>query len=803
MSKPLFMSQAHVDEMNAILQEAFTVTEACRALDRSYALHYDLSDGPGGQQIHWSMVFDPTTGVRMGLDAKDADLTFVGDWTDAIRASAAQRLGNSYNPGFLVEGDVGILDTVSAAYDEAQRLAAVEVTFPDVLCASRIKSDFPEYDVVEDHLHNLHRPAFGRPHALRELHASTDGASVAVTGSVFDELVGVPRTAVYTCDDGKLNQVTTSCGSARWPRFAPDGSLMSFLSDRADRGVFQLCLLPTGRFGEATATTVVPGTVEYSHWSPDGRQVLLGVAGLGADLSGAQGSGTSVGPSASRLADWEPLVEAGEQDGSWRSLWIYSVETDTATRVSPDGLNCWEATWCGNGQVATVASDDPSEDAWYDATLRLIDTQRGTVEELFRSKSQLAMPTCSPDATHIAIVQAICSDRGVVAGDLAIIDRSTGIVETQDTLGVDVASLQWVRPSLLGYIGQRHLDSVAGTIDTVSGEVQEILVTDRSCGGVSMYPDGAFVSDETVITIQEAYDLPQQVVVTGRTTTVLASTAHSGTDYLSSVAGTASPISWMAPDGLEIEGILCTPQGDGPFPLVVNIHGGPVWAYRNTWSMTYAWVPLLVSLGYAVLNPNPRGSGGRGQQFARRVVGDMGGADTYDYLSGIDRLVHTGIADAERVGLIGGSYGGFMSSWLVTQDERFAAAVPISPVTDWYSQSFTSNVAGWGNAFLDADDPEQPGSQTHARSPVLQTSKVRTPCLNVAGAKDRCTPPSQAREFHQALRSHGVESTLVIYPQEGHGVRAYPAMTDFLARVVRWFDTYMPVDVQTAPNQEA
>src|SRR5699024_5005605 len=221
----------------------------------------------------------------------------------------------------------------------------------------------------------------------------------------------------------------------------------------------------------------------------------------------------------------------------------------------------------------------------------------------------------------------------------------------------------------------------------------------------------------------------QQLVITdGDKDRVLASVAHPGTDYLMSVAGSAQALSWSAPDGLEIEGMLCTPPGEGPFPLVVNVHGGPIWAFRNTWSMHSPWVPLLVSRGYAVLSPNPRGSGGRGQEFASRVVGDMGGADTGDYLAGIDALVEHGIADPDRVGLIGGSYGGYASAWLVTQDQRFAAAVPISPVTDWYSQSFTSNIAGWGKAFLDGD-PEQPGTQVHTRSPVLQASKAKTPCL--------------------------------------------------------------------------
>jgi dipeptidyl aminopeptidase/acylaminoacyl peptidase len=109
-----------------------------------------------------------------------------------------------------------------------------------------------------------------------------------------------------------------------------------------------------------------------------------------------------------------------------------------------------------------------------------------------------------------------------------------------------------------------------------------------------------------------------------------------------------------------------------------------------------------------------------------------------------------------------------------------------------YSQIFTSNVSAWARASIGNPDPEQPNTLIHRRSPILNASKVRTPCLNVAGALDRCTPPGQAREFHHALLYHGVESALVTYPQEGHGVRSYPAITDLLARIVSWFERHMP-----------
>jgi dipeptidyl aminopeptidase/acylaminoacyl peptidase len=645
--------------------------------------------------------------------------------------------------------------------------------------------DTAEYARVAGFLRRLHEPAFGLPHALRDPHVSRDGSRIVVTGSVYDTLDGLPRTALYSLEDGRLRALPALGGSARNGRFSPDGTVLASLSDHAEPGVFQLCLA-TGT-SDPVAAPEVPGTIEYAHWSPDGTRLLLGVAGLGADLSGGQGSGTNVrsGPDG---ADWLPAVESsGVSDTAWRSLWVYDTGTRELARISPAGLTTWEAAWCGPGQVVAVTSTAPDEDSWYDAVLTLIDMASGRHRTLAESDVQLGWPAGSPEGSRVAVVRAVCSDRWLVAGDLLVIDVETGATTVADTAGTDVTWTQWIDDDRLGYLGRRHLASVAGVLDVRSGRATESFAVDRACGG-GWYPDGAFTEDGRVVTVQHAYRTPHQVMLDD---VVLASVAHEGTDWLLSVAGSAAAVTWPAPDGLEIEGVLCTPEGDGPFPLVVNVHGGPIWAFSDCWSLNYSYVPLLVARGYAVLNPNPRGSSGRGQEFAARVVGDMGGADTADHLSGIDALIERGVADPDRIGLIGRSYGGFMSSWLVTQDTRFAAAIPLSPVTDWYSQGFTSNIAGWGNAFLDAD-PERPGTQAHTRSPVLRASKVRTPCLNIAGALDRCTPQGQALEFHRALRAHGVESELVVYPLEGHGVFACPAVIDFLTRVTCWFERFLP-----------
>jgi dipeptidyl aminopeptidase/acylaminoacyl peptidase len=654
-----------------------------------------------------------------------------------------------------------------------------------------------EYAAVAEHLRRLHEPAFGRPYHVTDLVATTDASRIVVTGSVYAELDGLPRTALYEVRDGALSALTSGGGSARAARLAPDGSALAFLSDRAEAEVFQLYVLVDGELGEARPAPAVPGTVEYLAWSPDGTRILLGVAGLGAEMADAQGSGTA-GSAESGLPSWCPEVETGTPEDAWRSLWLYTPASGELARVSPDGLNVWEAAWSGPGHVLAVTSEQPGEDDWYSAVLSRLDISTSEVTELLRSDVQLGLPAGTADGRRAAVVQAVCSDRWIVAGDLILLDLVAGTRCAVDTAGTDVTAVQWIDGARLGYFGQRHLDSVAGIVDAGEGPLPETitakeLVESAQSWASWLYPGGVFTSDDRVIVIRDDYDLPQEIaIVAAGADQVLASLAHPGTDYIRSVAGSAANVSWTAPDGTPIEGVVCTPAGAGPFPLVLHVHGGPIGAYQRSWTMHDYVVPLLVSRGYAVLLPNPRGSSGRGQEFAAAVVGDMGGADTHDYLSGIDAMIERGIADPERIGTMGVSYGGYMSAWLVTQDQRFKAAVAGSPVTEWYSFTFTTNIPRWGLGFLDSADPEEIGNQVHTRSPVMHASKARTPTLLTAGAKDGCTPAGQAREFYQALTGHGVDSELVIYPEEGHGVSRFPAVTDYLTRLVTWFERYMP-----------
>ncbi|MFE1962512.1 S9 family peptidase [Streptomyces sp. NPDC059479] len=651
------------------------------------------------------------------------------------------------------------------------------------------------FDEVEQHFLRLHAPAFGSASAAADPVLRPDGKAVAFTGTVFTELAGTGTARVCLAEGGEVHVLTEGDGHQRMPRYSPDGGLLAYLTDAGRAGDFHVVVTDTVT-RSVVARPQVPGSVEYLEWSPDGTAVLLGVAGYGADRAGGQGSGTTA-KAADEAPAWMPEVLAGPTDSGWRSAWVVRLDSEgaaEAAQVSAPTTNVWEAGWAGPDAIVCVASAAPGEESWYSADLRRIALLDGSETLLYTSDRQLGLPTSSPSGRRTAVVEAMCSDRQVVAGDLVVLtlDAHDGTrISTRrvDTHGVDVTSTGWIDEHTLGLAGLRGMETVVGSHTHGNTSFTENWHSGETVGG--RYPGIDFSARGFAGVLHSYTRFPELVMLEGTEIRTIASLRHPGADYLTEVAGTVETVTWSAPDGLRVQGLLCTPGGPGPYPLVVHLHGGPVWSFRNSWSLMFPYTPLLVSQGYAVLHPNPRGSSGRGQPFAEAVFGDMGGADMHDILSGVDALVDRGLADPDRIGVMGGSYGGFMSAWLITQDQRFAAAVPMAPVTDWISQHHTSNIPDFDRLVL-RDDPRSFTGRYVERSPLRFADRVRTPTLQTAGALDRCTPPGQALEFHRALEECGVESSVVIYPQEGHGVRSFPALIDQCARILTWFTRHIP-----------
>jgi dipeptidyl aminopeptidase/acylaminoacyl peptidase len=661
-----------------------------------------------------------------------------------------------------------------------------------------VKRDLRETPIFRDTEAFMRRalePGFGRPTELRELRPRPGGGSIAYTGHRLTELEGLPHGRVGLADvDGgpSSRDVTNGPNDDGDPRWSPDGRTLTFRSDRARRGRFQLYRLDSDGVAEARPLGTVPGTVEYHRWSPDGRRILVGVAGMGAEQADALGSGT-LGRDGDDDPSWLPEVRSPDNErDERRALWTIDAESGEVRALSEEASNVWEADWCGPHAVVAIVSPEPDEGAWYYASLVSIDAADGTSRALVESDVQLGWVAGSPDGRTVALIEARCSDRLLLAGTLVLIDPASGEVRRIDTNEADVTWVAWRATGRLLVTGLRRTATVVFDVDVTTGEAREVWSSSEASG--DYYPVAEPIGDgDAFVTVLQSLERAPELLRVGSDggaeNRVLVSTANEGTVFIRDCIGGREVVTWSAPDGLDIDGFVTLPVGTPPFPLVVHVHGGPVWAYQDRFPGVLTALP--VSRGYAVFEPNPRGSGGRGRAFADMVVGDMGGADAHDILSGVDELARRGLVDPERVALLGGSYGGFMSCWLPAMDPRFKAAVAISPVSDWVSQHFTSSLARWDADFLGGtvDAPDGPYRE---RSPVLRGAATTTPTLLTAGLRDRATPAGQAVEFHQALRSRGVATDVVVYPEEGHGVSAFPALIDLAARCQEWFERFLP-----------
>jgi dipeptidyl aminopeptidase/acylaminoacyl peptidase len=260
--------------------------------------------------------------------------------------------------------------------------------------------------------------------------------------------------------------------------------------------------------------------------------------------------------------------------------------------------------------------------------------------------------------------------------------------------------------------------------------------------------------------------------------------------------GDQEVIKWQAADGWTIEGVIVKPVGyqkGRRYPTVMQPHGGPESADLNGWYGSYSrWGQMLAGRGFVTFYPNYRGSIGRGVDFSKADHRDLMGKEFQDMLSGIDYLIREGITDSERVGVGGGSYGGYTSAWAATaSSERFKAAVAWMGITNWYSMTGVSDIF-WENSTVHWDAIMYDNYELYLeRSPIRYIKKANTPTLIIHGAVDPRVPIGQSQELYTALKWKGVPVEFVTYPREGHGVSEKAHQLDFMNRVASWFEKYL------------
>jgi dipeptidyl aminopeptidase/acylaminoacyl peptidase len=596
-----------------------------------------------------------------------------------------------------------------------------------------------------------------------------DGSRVAFCLAPVGHRQTDPTSTIYivpTDGSAAARAVTGSEHNNVAPRWSPDGGALAFLADRVKRGEAQLHRVAVGG-GEAVRLTELLGGVANPAWRPDGRAIAF------------------TARRRALAAEDEPKSDVKVWSEQWRPHAVAVVPAYGGAPVvlGPARGHVWVFAFSPDG-AEIVAAVSPSEDlaATYGNVRLLRWRVDGTGDErelltgLGMGVSQLAW---SADGARILVVAAQAPEASHAR--IFIIDTADNAVHTRDDDDTSLAWAGWQGDHLVinriaGQVSQLALSSPSSVLPTPSGGwIDSVDVADGTVAFTCALPDHS----------AEVYALRGD------------GAARCLTDLNPQLAevtlGPMEQISWQAADGMRIEGWLLLPSeraGDAPLPLIVQIHGGPAGVSSPRSGMgAHNWGQALAARGYAVLLPNPRGSIGRGAAFTRSNRFDLGGGDYEDIMAGVDYLIARGIADPDRLGVCGWSYGGFMTAWVVGHTDRFKAAVAGAPPTNWVSKIGTTDI-GPANAWNIGLVHQEP-DQVWERSPIRYVGKVKTPTLLVGGEADKRVPITQAQEFHWSLKSAGVETELVIYPRQKHGFHERMHQLDLVQRVCDWFDRFV------------
>jgi len=536
--------------------------------------------------------------------------------------------------------------------------------------------------------------------------------------------------------------------------------------------------------GQPRLSATLHGSAESLSWSVDGDRLLVQAADPGSyalDWSARAVTG----------AEGLPPTVRRPQDAR-RRLFLVDLATDETTEVGPAGLSVWEFDCDGTGDPIALVSEDPTGNGWYDAHMAALDLERRTATTIYEAQRSLEGIAIAPDRRHVAVVEGYSSDPGLLTGSVTIIDLATGTARDPWPGLETVGRVTWAGPDHIWYA------RYAGTVTAIgelwlNGRREERWEGDAFIGPDLTKPSCEVLDDGTVFSAHQGHGLPPEIAsFDSRTGEWTRLTGFNDAIVEGRTFPDVRQVRWTTPDdGIEIEGRLITPHdASGPWPMIVAVHGGPTWNWNAYFSDSEPNAVLLVDEGYAVFQPNPRGSSGRGHVFAEQLLGDPGGIDLRDIMSGVDWCVEQGIADESRLGICGRSYGGYMAAWAVTQTDRFKASVAISVVAEFRSFHLTSEVAAWAQSILRADWRDV-GGPYDERSPVTHAQKATTPTLVIAGELDRCTPVSQGELLFAALAAGGCETELVILPGEGHVPASRRYALDAIRLTQAWFDRYL------------
>ena len=572
------------------------------------------------------------------------------------------------------------------------------------------------------------------------------------------------------------------------PVWSPDSQTLAFTSSCTTKeqkpGQDQIFLWSRAT-GDVRQLTHLTGLFQQAAFSPSGKAIAFLFVENATRSAGALAA----------MTPWSGVI--GQDHVEVQRLYTVALNSTTGTGgfVTPEGLHVYEFNWSPVEPAFTyIAANAPGENNWWVAKLylQLKDTAPTVVFDPATTKStlhglQIAVPRFSPDGKQIAFIGGLMSDQGSTGGDIWTIP-ATGGEPTDVTPNIDgtPAYLAWLSNTSIGFVEERrgHTLLVDGSTVSKTGISTDDLGEVSVSGGP--IKDAISIATNGDLAFVKSGHAFAPEVVSGRLDAI-----HPVTHLNDGVKSSAhvESVEWKN-DQFNVQGWLTYPVDYNPakkYPILVIVHGGPSASAGAGFAN-----PVWSQLGYFVFAPNPRGSFGQGEAFTAANRKDFGYGDLRDIEAGMDSIeARLPAIDKTREGLMGWSYGGFMTMFGVTQTHRFRAAVAGAGLSNWLSYYGENSIDQWMVPFFGATVYDDPA--VYAKSSAINFIKnVTTPTLVVVGDRDGECPAPQSFEFWHALRAENVKTQLVVFPNEGHGFRDPDHIRDLEAREVAWFADNMP-----------